>query len=225
MPCASTRPFIPNMGVKMIRKFSAALLVSAAISTCAFAQSAPAGAAAQPAAPLVVGQPAAQSNVLRAGTEINMRTRTELSSRTNRVGERFELEVADAVTLNGQVVIPAGSVAVGEVTRVRRKGMWGRRGILETRLMYVRVGDRQIRISGAAGDRGRAGTAGVVASIALVPLAGFFVTGTSAVIAPQTPTVGYTEEDMPVVFAGPVEQQPLVVPASAPVATSPVTQP
>lgn len=202
----------------MLVKYSAALIASAAFTTCAFAQSgtAPAQAAvSQTAAPLVVGQPAAPSNILRSGTEIHMRTRTELSSRSSRVGERFELEVAEPVTLNGQTVIPAGSVAVGEVTRVRKKGMWGRRGILETRLIHVRVGDRQIRISGAAGDRGRAGTAGVVASIALVPIAGFFVTGTSAIIPPQTPTIAYTEEDIPVVFAGPIEPQPLVVPASA----------
>lgn len=190
-------------------------LALAASSLVAFASS-PA-VAQSTAAPLVVGDATTPSNVLRSGTEINMRTRTELSSRTNRVGERFELEVTDPVTLNGQVVIPAGSVAVGEVTRVRRKGMWGRRGILETRLVHVRVGDRQIRITGAAGDRGRAGTAGVVASIALVPLAGFFVTGTSAVIAPGTVSVGYTEEDIPVVFAaGSAEPSPLVVPADAP---------
>ena len=182
---------------------------------------------AQSAAPLVVGQTATPSNVLMAGTEINMRTRTELSSRTSRVGERFELEVIDPVTLNGQVVIPAGSVAVGEVTRVRKKGMWGRRGILETRLVHLRAGNRQIRIRGAAGDRGRAGTAGVVASIALVPVAGFFVTGTSAVIPPGTPTVAYTEEEIPVVFAGSTAPAPLVVPAmpSQPVQAQPaVTQ-
>lgn len=175
----------------------------------------------QSAAPLVVGQAAAQPHVLRAGTEINLRTRTELSSRTNRVGERFELEVVDPVTLNGQIVIPSGSLATGEITRVRRKGMWGKRGILETRLLHVRVGDHQIRISGAAGDRGRAGTAGVVASIALIPIAGFFVTGTSAVIAPGTPTAAYTEEDLPVVFSAPVTARPLVVPATTeqPVAT------
>ena len=171
----------------------------------------------QSAAPLVVGQTDTQSNVLRSGTEITMRTRTELTSRSSRVGERFELEVVDPVTLNGQVVIPSGSIAVGEVTRVRGKGMWGRRGILETRLVNVRVGDRQIRISGAAGDRGRAGTAGVVASLVVIPVVGFFVTGTSAVIAPGTTTMGYTEEDIPIVFAGSIAPQPLIVPASAPV--------
>ena len=168
-------------------------------------------------APLVVGGTEETSNLLRAGTEVNLRTRTELNSRTTRTGERFDLEVSDPVTLNGQVVIPAGSIAVGEVTRVRRKGMWGRRGILETRLLHVRVGDHQIRLNGAAGDRGRAGTAGVVASIVVIPVVGFFVTGTSAVLPSGTPTVGFTEEDVPVVFAGPVAQTPLVV-SAAPVA-------
>ena len=195
----------------MKSNYRLALVASAIVvfsSTPAFSQS---------AAPLVVGQTAAQSNVLRSGTEITMRTRTELTSRSSRVGERFELEVVDPVTLNGQVVIPGGSIATGEVTRVRGKGMWGRRGILETRLVNVRVGDRQIRISGAAGDRGRAGTAGVVASLVVIPVVGFFVTGTSAVIPPGTTTVGYTEEDISVVFAGPIAPQPLIVPASAPV--------
>ena len=195
-----------------------------ALVASAAALLAPAATFAQSASPLVVGQPAASQNVLRSGTEVNLRTRTELSSRTSRVGERFELEVADPVTINGQVVIPAGSIAVGEVTRVRKSGMWGRRGILETRLRYVRVGDQQIRLSGAAGDRGRAGTAGVVASVVLLPVAGFFVRGTSAVIPPGTPTAAYTEEDIPVVFAGPVAQQPLVIQASSPPAV-PAAQP
>ena len=92
--------------------------------------------------------------------------------------------------------------------------MWGRRGILETRLLYVRVGDQQIRLNGAAGDRGRAGTAGVVASIVVIPVVGFFVTGTSAVLPSGTATVGFTEEDVPVVFAGSVTPTPLVVSAA-----------
>ncbi len=179
--------------------------------------------AQQSSGPLVVGTPA-PLNVLPRGTEVRMATRTQLHSQTSRVGERFELEVTDPVTLNGQVVIPTGSIATGEVTRARHKGMWGRRGILETRLISVRVGDRQIRLHGAAGDRGRAGTVGVVAAVVFVPVVGFFVTGTSAVLPPRTPTVAYTEEDIQVVFAAPVVPGPLVVPATQPVA-APVTQP
>ena len=159
------------------------------------------GAAFAQGTATIVSRPGGSENVLRTGAEIRLATRTELSSRTNRVGDRFELEVSEAVMLNGQVVIPVGSIATGEVTRVRRKGMWGRRGIIETRLLNLQVGDRQIRITGAAGDRGRAGTGGVAAAVLTVPVIGFFVTGTSAVIPPRTSTVGYLNEDLEVSFA------------------------
>ncbi|MGE5563773.1 MAG: hypothetical protein ACM3ZV_10790 [Bacillota bacterium] len=65
----------------------------------------------------------------------------------------------------------------------------------------VELGDQRIRITGAAGDHGKTGTAGVVASLAVVPVAGFFVTGTSAVIPPRTQTVATLDEDVPVQFA------------------------
>jgi len=169
---------------------------------------APATAPAETAAPATapVGTPTASATHMLSGAEVRMVTRGELSSRTSLLGDRFELEVTDDVTVNGLVMIPRGSVATGEVTRVRKKGGWGRSGILETRLVSVHVGDRQIRLQGAAGDRGRAGTAAVVGAVLLSPLivapfVGFFVTGTSAVVPAQTLTVGYTDEEMPLELA------------------------
>lgn len=163
-------------------------------------------------APIVVGQ-SAQSNVLRAGTEIRLRTLIELSSKDSRPGERFDLEVAEDVILNGQTVIPAGSRAVGEITEVKKKGMWGKSGKVDTRLLYVRVGDQQLRITGQLGDKGKTGTAGVVGALAVVPVAGFFVTGTSGNLPRGTNAVGYLESDLPVVFAAPSKPAALVVPA------------
>ena len=191
------------------------------------AQSAPASAPAEASAPqpvapaptaAIVAPEAGTTGRLLAGAEVRLVTRTELSSRTNTVGERFDLEVVEPVTLNGQVVIPVGSVATGEVTRVRKKGMWGRRGILETRIINVRVGDQLIQLGGAAGDRGRSGAGGAVAAVLLSPLivapfVGFFITGTSAVLPAGTTTVAYTQEDVTVAFTGPTE-------ASAPVMAS-----
>jgi hypothetical protein len=188
-----------------------AVAVAAFVTVCVTSP-----ASAQSSAPLVVGQAAPAQNVLPAGTAINMVTRTELSSRRARAGNRFELEVSEPVMLNGQVVIPAGSIATGEVTRRRDTGMWGRRGILETRLLFVRVSDQQIRITGQAGDRGRAGTAGVIASAVLLPVAGFFVKGSHARIPAGTPTAGYLEADLPVTFSGTVQPVGLVVPVSTP---------
>lgn len=161
------------------------------------------GAKAQHAAPLVVGAAAPRSGpVLRQGTEIALATTEEMSSQSNRVGDRIRMEVTEAVTLNGNVVIPAGTPAVGEITLLRKKGMWGKSGRIEFRPLYVKVGERQIRLAAnATRDKGKAGTAGVVASVAFLPVAGFFVTGTSAVIPPHTRVAAQIDEDLPVLFA------------------------
>ena len=79
---------------------------------------------AQTSAPIVLG--AAPQAVLHSGTEVMLRTTEELTTNGKmlKVGRRFNLETVDAISVNGQVVIPAGSHAVGEVTSVRNKGMW-----------------------------------------------------------------------------------------------------
>lgn len=178
--------------------------------------------------PLVVGQQSGHL-ILPEGTEVPMETTAEISSKTARVGDRFNLEVTDNVLLNGTVIIPAGSSGVGEVARVIKKGMWGKSGKLETRLLYVKVGTQQIRLNGAVGDRGKGGTAGAVASVVLLPLAGFFVTGTSAVIPSRTVAVGRLATDLPIVIANTPTAPAATVPPPAqpaviPVATSPATK-
>jgi hypothetical protein len=142
-----------------------------------------------------------------------MTTRTEVTSRGTRAGTRFELEVSEPVMLNGQVAIPAGTTGIGEITRRRGTGMWGRRGILETRVLHLRMGDQQIRLTGAGGDRGRAGTAGVIASAVFLPVAGFFVHGSHARIPAGTRTVGYLEAALPVTFSGNIQPAGIVVPS------------
>ena len=103
------------------------ILVSTAflLTSVAYGQIAPISQPAQPMQAIIVGSP--DANVLRAGTAVQLRMSEELSTKKKklRVGQRFQLEVADAVTLNGQTVIPVGSPATGEVTDVRNKGMWG----------------------------------------------------------------------------------------------------
>ena len=193
-----------------------------ALLACALV-AAPASIAAQTGGPLVVGAPSA-GPVLSEGTEIPMVTLTELTSRKTKVGQRFDLEVAEDVLLEGQVVIPRGSRAVGEVTRVVKKGMWGKSGKLDTQLLYVRVGNQQVRVNGKVGDRGKSGTAGVVGAVLVAPIVGFFVTGTSAVLPPRTVATGYLDADLPVQFAGVVSPAPLIVPATAPIAPPPSTE-
>lgn len=210
----------------------AMLLALASAPAVAQETAAPQPSAAQPAAPQSTASvaqiaPPKQESILRTGTVVPVRTLVELTTKKKklRVGERFNVEVAEAVMLNGQVVIPAGSPGMGEITNVRNKGMWGKSGAIEGRLLYVRVGDRQIRITGAFNDKGVTGTAGVVAAVAFVPIAGFFTTGTSAHIASGSILKGFLDEDLPVTFTT-ARVEPLAVPAAAPApVAAPVTAP
>ena len=110
-------------------------------------------------------------------------------------------------------MIPAGSPATGEVTDVRNKGMWGKSGRINARVLFVRANGRQIRLTVALDDKGTTGTGGVVASVLLIPVAGFFVTGTSANIPLGAPVNGFIDEDIPLAFAAPVDAT-MTVPAA-----------
>lgn len=161
------------------------------------AQPAPvAHAAAAPAQAVILGS--STDSVLRAGTEVPLRTEEGLDSnnKTLREGQQFRMAVANDVRLGTAVVIPAGSPATGEITDLRRKGMWGKSGRIVARVINVRVGDRLIRLTGNFDDKGTTGTAGVVAAVAFVPVAGFFMTGTSAKIPAGSGIKAFLDEDL-----------------------------
>ncbi len=161
-------------------------------------------------------------NILRASTEIPLITREDLTTKKKqlRVGQRIQLEVSTNVEANGVVVIPVGTPAVAELTEVRNKGMWGKSGYISARIISLRLGDRNIRLSGTFDDKGVTGTAAVVGAVVLVPLVGFFTTGTSAQIPTGSAVKGFLEEDIafrPVA----AQSQVIEVPVSAPIATAP----
>lgn len=162
-------------------------------------------------------EPVAQQNLLRSGTEIPLVTREELTTvhKRVRVGQRFQMEVSANVEANGVVIIPIGTPAVGEVTDVRNKGMWGKSGYINARVLSLRLGDRQIRLTGTFDDKGVTGTAGVVGAVAFVPIAGFFMTGTSAKIPVASPVKAFLDEDIAYRTA-PARPQVLEVPVAAP---------
>lgn len=160
---------------------------------------APAGAAAQ----LV---PSTSELVLRHGTRIPMQTVQPLSSKRALQGQRFDLEVSEDVRVDGLLVIPRGARGAGEVSRVVEKGMMGKPGKLEVRVMYVEIGGTRIRLDGKAKDKGASGAGGVVLAAPLIGMTGAaFIKGKSAVIPAGSIIDGFVFQDVP-----------LVRPASAP---------
>lgn len=167
-----------------------------------------------PTSPIVVPTGAVtNSSVLRMGTPVMLKMAESISTKGKKLepGYLAHLEVLDPVLVNGVVVIPAGSPAIAEVTDVRNKGMWGKSGKINARMLYVTVGDRKIRLRGVFDDKGVTGTAGVVAAIAFVPVAGFFTTGTSAALPLGAAVKGFVDEDVTIMVA----PTPTLAPAPA----------
>lgn len=182
---------------------------------------APAPVAAPAAAQGTVVMTQAGENILRAGTPVALRMREGLTTKGKdlRVGYRFQMEVAEPIIVNGITVVPVGSPATGEVTDIRNKGMWGKSGKINARAIYLRANGRQIRLTGQMDDKGVTGTAAVVGAIALLPVAGFFMTGTSAEIPAGAPINAFIDEDVQFAATGPAAA-PMTVPAAAPAAAA-----
>jgi hypothetical protein len=124
----------------------------------------------------------APTNILRSGAPVPVVLAQALTTKGKnlKVGQRVDLEVAQDVLLNGKVVIPARSPVEGVLTQVRNKGMWGKSGAIYLEIKSVSVNGTAVRLRGDMNSRGETGTAGVVGAIVALPVAGFFVTGTSA---------------------------------------------
>jgi hypothetical protein len=134
---------------------------------------------------------------LPMGTPLMLRTRTQISTKDNKPGDRVYLEVAESVSFRGQVVIPIGSPVVGEVSMVQRNGHVGKKGKLEIRLIQAETPSGPVRLTGMAQDEGKSGTALSVGTMLLVSgLGGFLIHGTSASLPAGTPVQAYLAEDL-----------------------------
>lgn len=141
---------------------------------------------------------AAEMAALEDGAAVQLETVTALSSKANKVGDRVEFKVSEDVKAGGQIVIPRGSPAFGEVTKVAKKGQWGKPGRIEARLLYVNAGERQIGLDGAIEDSGKRNRTAALAGAALIfPTVGIWVTGTSARLAAGSAAIGYVDNDGP----------------------------
>ncbi len=80
------------------------------------------------------------------GTEFDVRLQTALHSGTARVEQRFEATTLLDYTVDGDVIVPAGSVVRGFVSSVRPAGRIDRRGSLTLSFDELRLGNRSYRL-------------------------------------------------------------------------------
>jgi hypothetical protein len=111
-------------------------------------------AAAQDAATPAPPAPPAPA-VLPVNSAVPLRFVSTVSSGTHTRGQTFDLEVTDDITAGDRVVIPAGSIATGEVIHAERARGLGKAGELILSARYVTVGERRIKLRAQLSQTGQ----------------------------------------------------------------------
>jgi hypothetical protein len=91
-------------------------------------------------------QDAPATRIVPAETEIHLRLLEPVASNTHKHGDRFKLEVAEALTVDGAVVIPAGAACVGEVVHGAKAGFGGKGGELILATRFVQVSGQEVKL-------------------------------------------------------------------------------
>jgi hypothetical protein len=137
------------------------------------------------------------SELLRAGTELRLRLLEAVASNTHRRGDRFKLQVADALRIGDVEVIPQGALGEGEVIHAAKAGMAGRAGELILTARFVQVNDTQIKLrafsAGTGQDRYNL-AAGLGVTLGLPAL---FVSGKNLVVPQGTDVFARVAVDVP----------------------------
>lgn len=159
------------------------------------AMAADAGETAPAATPMISeSRPMATRIKIPEGTEIPLVFVDALSSATNADGDRFTLRVDGNVKIDGQVVVPAGAIAVGSVTSAHKRGHMGKAGELNIVLDHVVVGDDRVRIRGNKGKEGDAKVGATVALTVLFGPLGLLKRGHDVEIKPGTPIMAFVDQ-------------------------------
>ena len=130
------------------------------------------------------------------GTPLLLATRTELNTKINHPGDRFYLEVAEPLVHRGQVVVPVGSIAVGEVMRSERNGHFGKRGEIDIRIDYVETPSGPVRLTGRSARQGRGQGLLSIGGALFVSWPMMFIHGTSGRVPANTRVQAYLADDL-----------------------------
>lgn len=151
--------------------------------------------AAAPAAALAVAQEPSEV-VIPDGTEINVVTIEEISSKTAVEGDPLTFKVDDDVVVGGKVVIAKGTLVKGEVSNAKKSGRMGKGGALSIRVNSTQaVDDQKVKLRASKGREGDDKTGTTVALVVLFGPLGFLKKGKDAKIKEGTRIKAYTDEE------------------------------
>lgn len=151
------------------------LLQSSIASAQAPADLSPAGAEPEATAPVSTST---EPNAVTPGVRVQLELVDALRSDTATIGQSVAIRLAEPITIDGQVVVPAGAPGVAEVIDAHPNGMQGMPGTLVVSGRYLEFNGQRIPLEGmilAGSGQNRAGTSSV--GVGLVGPLAVFVRG------------------------------------------------
>ena len=145
-----------------------------------------------------------QPHTLMDGTPVKLRLSETMSSASAKTGQEVPFEVVEDVTVDGVVVLPKGSTAIGTVTDCNSKKSMGRAGKLDISISYARLADQEKVALRAMQDNKGGGHVGamtgaiVATSIVFFPAAPLFlfIHGKDITLPQGTEITAFVEGDM-----------------------------
>jgi hypothetical protein len=134
--------------------------------------------------------------VIPDGTELNVVTIEEISSKTATEGDALTFKMDEDVVVNGKVVIAKGAIVKGEVSNAKKSGRMGKAGALSIRILSTEAIDGQrVKLRASKGKEGDDKTGTTVALVVLFGPLGFLKKGKDAKIKVGTRIKAYTDEE------------------------------
>ncbi len=150
----------------------------------AFAGAAAAQAPALTEPPVVTAPPPApvvsDTVTIPAGTAVTLEFRDPLSSKSTPVGDFVALRLAEPIVVGGEVVVPMGAAAGGEVLDAAPSRMAGQQGKLIISGRFLELDGQRVRIRGMTiqvAGRSRVDTANTLLLVPYVGIASVLVQG------------------------------------------------
>jgi PEGA domain len=143
-------------------------------------------------------------HAIHDGTPVKLRLSENLSSADAHAGQEIPFECVDEVQVDGVIVLPKGSAAVGNVTEAEPKRSMGRAGKLDIAISYARLKDnekvalRATKEAKGGSHTGAMAGAMVATSLIIWPAAPFFLfmKGKDITIPQGTEITAFVEGDM-----------------------------
>lgn len=126
----------------------------------------------------------------------------EVSSKTAVIGAPVQFVLAEDLVVDEKVIIPKGTLAVGEVIHAQKSGLGGRGGELILAARTVEFNNMHIKLRSfkpiAPPFAGKNNSNAVFATTLIAGPLGMFITGGEIVIPPGTRATALVSEDTPI---------------------------